>query len=98
AEARARLRAEPVLGVRHVRAGRGGARAPLSRRQRHRARRMSGIVWIASYPKSGNTWMRLVLAHLVGEDRAAFGINNFGRHLNDSLGIASERHAFDQFS
>jgi aryl sulfotransferase len=59
---------------------------------------MSGIVWIASYPKSGNTWMRLVLAHLVGEDRAAFGINNFGRHLNDSLGIASERHAFDQFS
>ena len=24
-----------------------------------------GIVWIASYPKSGNTWLRLFLHHLL---------------------------------
>lgn len=25
---------------------------------------MSAIVWIASYPKSGNTWLRFLIAHL----------------------------------
>ena len=24
-----------------------------------------GIVWIASYPKSGNTWIRIFLHHLI---------------------------------
>jgi hypothetical protein len=24
-----------------------------------------GIVWLASYPKSGNTWLRAFLYHLV---------------------------------
>ncbi|HXQ52406.1 MAG TPA: sulfotransferase domain-containing protein [Stellaceae bacterium] len=59
---------------------------------------MSGIVWLASYPKSGNTWMRVFLAHLLREDRASFSINDIGRHLQDGLGIASERLAFDQLS
>lgn len=27
---------------------------------------MAGPVWLASYPKSGNTWLRLLLANLLG--------------------------------
>lgn len=30
---------------------------------------MGGIVWLASYPKSGNTWVRLFLDSLLGGDR-----------------------------
>jgi hypothetical protein len=26
---------------------------------------MGSITWIASYPKSGNTWMRIVLEHIL---------------------------------
>src|SRR3546814_6330376 len=26
---------------------------------------MPGILWLASYPKSGNTWMRVFLANLI---------------------------------
>ena len=37
---------------------------------RPRARRLHGILWLASYPKSGNTWMRAFLAnHFRGGDR-----------------------------
>jgi hypothetical protein len=59
---------------------------------------MSGIVWLASYPKSGNTWMRVFLAHLVADGDVDLGINNLARRLNDGLGIASERFAFDELS
>jgi len=43
---------------------------------------MKGIVWLASYPKSGNTWFRAFLANLLhgGEhpvDINSFGTNNF---------------------
>lgn len=31
---------------------------------------MGGFYWIASYPKSGNTWVRLLLANLLEEDGA----------------------------
>ena len=27
-----------------------------------------GVIWVSSYPKSGNTWMRFVLAHLLSGD------------------------------
>jgi aryl sulfotransferase len=48
--------------------------------------------WLASYPKSGNTWMRLALASLRcgGND---IDINNFGQP--DEV-IASHRGAFDE--
>ncbi|MGE5477123.1 MAG: sulfotransferase domain-containing protein [Bacteroidales bacterium] len=53
-----------------------------------------GLVWIASYPKSGNTWMRVLLANLAaGGDRPA-DINAL-----DSLGgIASSRHDFEDLT
>ena len=37
----------------------------------------NGIVWIASYPKSGNTWLRLLLGnYFYAQDNQAFTINN----------------------
>jgi hypothetical protein len=43
---------------------------------------MKGIVWLASYPKSGNTWFRVFLANLLADtpepvDINALGIVNF---------------------
>jgi hypothetical protein len=32
---------------------------------------MRNIVWLASYPKSGNTWLRALLANLVVDADAA---------------------------
>ena len=59
---------------------------------------MTGIVWLASYPKSGNTWLRVFLAHLLDDGSAPITINTISRDLHDGLGIASDRHAFDRFS
>ena len=48
----------------------------------------AGIIWLASFPKSGNTWFRIFLANLAaGEDESA-DINN----LDERGGIASSRH------
>ena len=33
------------------------------------------IIWIASYPKSGNTWMRSILASLFYSDKGSFDFN-----------------------
>ena len=51
------------------------------------------IVWIASYPKSGNTWFRAVLNNLVSGPDDAKSINEL-----DLSGIASSRTLFDQLS
>lgn len=50
---------------------------------------MSDIVWLASYPKSGNTWFRMLVAN-VRQDTPV-DINA----LPDSVGIASARTWFD---
>jgi len=49
------------------------------------------IVWIASYPKSGNTWFRAVLNNLLSNSEQAKSINEL-----DLSGIASSRSLFDQ--
>lgn len=36
---------------------------------------MSGIVWLASYPKSGNTWLRAFLANIFSGSDQPFDIN-----------------------
>ncbi|MDF1572512.1 MAG: sulfotransferase domain-containing protein [Bacteroidales bacterium] len=51
------------------------------------------IVWIASYPKSGNTWFRLVLSHLLEKNDIPLNINNIY-----SASIASSRVHFDNIS
>lgn len=50
---------------------------------------MADIVWLASYPKSGNTWARAFLTSYLGEEAAA--------DINDLDGgpIASSRRIFD---
>lgn len=35
-----------------------------------------GLVWLASYPKSGNTWMRVLLANLTADKAGPADINN----------------------
>ncbi len=47
-------------------------------------------IWLASYPKSGNTWMRMLIANLSAKD-APVDINN----LPERGGIASARPPFD---
>ena len=51
---------------------------------------MSRIVWIASYPKSGNTWLRAFLANFEHNGATPVDIN----HLNTG-GISSGRAAAD---
>ena len=40
---------------------------------------MAGILWLASYPKSGNTWLRIFLANLFDDSKSAYDINKLGR-------------------
>jgi len=42
---------------------------------------MSGILWLASYPKSGNTWLRVFLANLFANSSKPFDINALSRHF-----------------
>lgn len=50
-----------------------------------------GIVWLASFPKSGNTWFRIFLANLAAGENGPADINN----LYERGGIASSRHEFE---
>lgn len=52
---------------------------------------MTTRIWLASYPKSGNTWLRLLLANYFAKEDKPVDIND----LPIESGIASSRHAFD---
>jgi hypothetical protein len=51
---------------------------------------MKGIIWLASYPKSGNTWFRVFLTNLLRNAEAPASINEL-----ESTPIASARGIFD---
>ena len=51
------------------------------------------IIWLASYPKSGNTWFRVFLSNLLSESDTPVSINEL-----HSTPIASSRVAFDEFT
>jgi hypothetical protein len=53
---------------------------------------MGNIIWLASYPKSGNTWFRIFLSNLLGEEEAVADINK----ITSTNGIASGRSIFDE--
>lgn len=53
-----------------------------------------GLVWLASYPKSGNTWMRILLANLQVDGPVPQDIND----LQEATGIASGRALIEQFT
>ncbi len=48
------------------------------------------IIWLASYPKSGNTWFRIFLTNLLEPEKAPASINKL-----QSTPIASSRGMFD---
>ena len=51
---------------------------------------MSGIIWLASYPKSGNTWFRIFLTNLLRDGDTPASINEL-----EKTPIASGRTIFD---
>ena len=51
------------------------------------------IVWLVSYPKSGNTWMRVILKNLLSEKMDPVDINQL-----ELTHIASSREIFDRYS
>jgi aryl sulfotransferase len=51
-------------------------------------------VWLASYPKSGNTWFRMMVANLWAKDGKPVDIND----LPERSGIASARGPFDHLT
>ena len=55
---------------------------------------MNNIIWLASYPKSGNTWLRLFLTNLLDENDEPAEINK----ITSTSGIASSRGIFDELS
>lgn len=53
---------------------------------------MSGVYWLASYPKSGNTWLRLMIQFCLGDASEA--------DINDMSAIplyGAERSVFDEY-
>lgn len=54
---------------------------------------MSGIIWLASYPKSGNTWARIFLNNYMLDGSAPADINNLEEGMH-----ASTRELFDRLT
>jgi len=52
---------------------------------------MNNIIWLASYPKSGNTWFRVFFSNLLKDGKTPVCINELER-----TPIASSRHLFDE--
>ena len=48
------------------------------------------LVWLASYPKSGNTWLRAMLSHLLHAPGETFSVNALAGGI-----IGGDRHALD---
>lgn len=62
---------------------------------------MKGIVWLASYPKSGNTWFRIFLANLLADQPQAVNINdlpteNFGARATFDRALGWETSELSQ--
>ena len=53
---------------------------------------MIPTIWIASYPKSGNTWFRILVANLWSKRDMPVDINL----IESTDSIASARNPFDQ--
>lgn len=51
------------------------------------------IIWLASYPKSGNTWLRVFLTNLINNTKQPANIND----LKEAT-ISSSRRLFDEYT
>lgn len=55
---------------------------------------MPGIIWLASYPKSGNTWLRAFLANYLRNAQRALPINDLPNHiLGDNMIVHYQQYA-----
>lgn len=55
---------------------------------------MPGIIWLASYPKSGNTWLRAFMANLMRNPEQPIAINDLPNYvLGDSFLIHYETYS-----
>src|SRR5262249_16384716 len=52
---------------------------------------MGRLIWLASYPKSGNTWMRPYLHNLLSNRKEAYDINRLGEFSFSDSTIAYYR-------
>lgn len=52
---------------------------------------MSSLIWLASYPKSGNTWLRALFSHYLTEEDTKLDINQLRGGM-----IADNRDLFDE--
>ena len=43
------------------------------------------IIWISSFPKSGNTWVRSIISALVYSDDGVFNFNLIKKLINSRL-------------
>jgi hypothetical protein len=57
---------------------------------------MSNIFWVASYPKSGNTWMRSFLGNLMAGGSKALVINRLGEFCNNESNAMYYQPLFEQ--
>lgn len=57
---------------------------------------MRRFVWLASWPKSGNTWVRLLLANLLSDSDDPVSLDELGARLPGAH--SSSRRAFDEFT
>ncbi len=55
---------------------------------------MNHIIWLASYPKSGNTWFRIFLSNLLDDKEEPADINE----ISSTHSIASARQIFDELT
>ena len=49
---------------------------------------MGKIIWLASYPKSGNTWVRAFLANYISNTEKPFPINELSNFTLDDMRMA----------
>ena len=60
---------------------------------------MAGIIWLASYPKSGNTWLRAFLANYMANPEQALPINELPKYaLGDNMQLHYEQFTGRKFS
>lgn len=60
-------------------------------------KKSKGIVWLSSYPKSGNTWFRIFLAHILGlKENKTIDINEVKNTIHDR--ITTEKTWVSEFS
>ena len=55
---------------------------------------MTGIIWLASYPKSGNTWLRAFLANYLSNAQQPIPINDLPNHiLGDNMVVHYQQYS-----